>query len=407
MLRRLRHVALPVAISALLTARAARAEQPASTDGTVVETETVTPPVAAATPPAPGTAEMPAAPVVASQLDLPPAPDTSPVALKLYGDTLFQARNHGAVKTTFAVAHLDLFFTADVGKLSLLSEVFFEGREDNTIALDVERLQVSYLFENWLRVRAGRSHTAFGYYNDTYHHGNLFELTTERPFGVGFEDQGGLFTAHLVGAGADGTFELGKAGSLRYDAEIGNGRLADTTAVAVVQAGKTEKMGNVRLRWLTPVDGLAIGVNGVYDLVPEAEATATAPARPKIIEGIAGAHTYYMEHNVHFLAEGFVIHHEASAGSATNTVGAFTELGYTIGQFTPYVRPEYIHFPKGGDPIFQAPGAFWEGSSSVFDLRVGVRWLPLPQLALKLEGERLARGAGAQEIITTKIAFGF
>ena len=397
MLHRLRHVALPVVIGVLLTARAAHAEPPASTDA-AGDAETV---------PTPATPEASATLVVAAPLDAPTAPDTSPVALKLYGDTLFQARNHSAVKTTFAAAHLDLFFTADVGKLSLLSEVFFEGREDNTIALDVERLQVSYLFQNWLRVRAGRSHTALGYYNDTYHHGNLFELTTERPLGVGFEDGGGLLTAHLVGAGADGTFELGKAGALRYDAEIGNGRLADVTSVAVVQAGKTEKMGNVRLRWLTPVDGFAIGMNGVYDLVPEAEVTATAPARPKFIEGIIGAHTYYMEHNVHFLAEGFVIHHQASGGGATDTIGAFTELGYTFGQFTPYVRPEYIRFPKGGDPIFQAAGAFWEGSSSVLDLRVGVRWLPFPQLALKLEGERLARGAGAQEIITTKVAFGF
>lgn len=405
MARRFRHVALPVAIGVILTARTATAEPPAPADDSAAAvTATATAPAPTATAPA-ATATAPAA--APAFVEAAPAPDTAPVGLKLYGDTLFQARNHGAVKTTFAAAHLDLFFTADVGKLSLLSEVFFEGREDNTIALDVERLQVSYLFENWLRVRAGRSHTAFGYYNDTYHHGNLFELTTERPFGVGFEDQGGLFTAHLVGAGVDGTFELGKAGALRYDAEIGNGRLADLTAVAVVQAGKTEKMGNVRLRWLTPVDGFAIGVNGVYDLVPEAEATATAPARPKVIEGIGGVHTYYMEHNVHFLAEGFVIHHQASGGGATNTVGAFTELGYTFGDFTPYVRPEVIHFPRGGDPVFQAPGAFWEGSSSMLDLRLGVRWLPFPQLALKLEGERLARGAGAQEILTTKLAFGF
>lgn len=152
-------------------------------------------------------------------------PDTSAVSLKAYGDTLFQAVNHGPVKTTFAAAHLDLFLTAEVGKLSFLSEVFFEAREDNSIGTDIERLQVTYLFENWFRVHAGRSHTAFGYYSDTYHHGNLFELTTARPFGVGFEDSGGLFTAHLVGAGADGTFELGKAGALRYDAEVGNGRL--------------------------------------------------------------------------------------------------------------------------------------------------------------------------------------
>ncbi len=336
-----------------------------------------------------------------------PMPDTSLVGIKIYGDTLFQAVNHGAVKTTFAAAQLDLFLTADVGKLGFLSEIVFEAHEGNTTVLDVERAQVTYLIDNWLRLRAGRSHTAFGYYNDAYHHGNIFELTTQRPLGVGFEDQGGLLSAHLVGCGADGTFDLGKAGSLRYDAEIGNGRLADVSAVASAKAGKTEKMANVRLRWLTPLDGLAIGINGVYDLVPGKEATQTAPDRPKVVEGIGGIHAYYLEHKVHLLAESFLIHHEAPGQAATNTLGAFAELGYTFGQFTPYVRPEYIRFPRGGDPIFQEPGAFWEGTTSAFDLRFGVRWLASPQLALKLEGERFVRGGGPQEIITTKLAFGF
>ncbi len=351
----------------------------------------------------------PVEPAAAPAPDMPDiAPDTSPVGLKLYGDTLFRAQNHGAVKDTFEAAHLDFFLTADVGKLSFLSEVFFEGRETNEIAVDVERLQVAYLFENWLRLRAGRSHTAFGYYNDTYHHGNLFELTTERPLSVQFEDEGGLFAAHLVGVGADGTFELGSAGSLRYDAEVGNGRLRDTTAVAIVQADKTEKMANLRLRWLTPIDGLMIGVNGVYDLIPEVEASASDPAgRPKVVETIAATHVVYMEHNIHFLAEGYDIHHAQSGGGTSDTLGGFVELGYSFGAFTPYVRPEYIHFPDGGDPVFQHAGAFWEGSPSAFDLRAGVRWLAMPQLALKLEGERFARGNGPQEIVTAKLAFGF
>jgi hypothetical protein len=360
-------------------------------------------PAAAAAPAAPAAPTPPA--VVADPPPEPPA--ESAVALKVYGDTLFQFQNHGPVKTTFEAAHVDLFLTADVGKLSFLSEVFFEGRDTNEIAVDVERLQVSYLFENWLRVRAGRSHTAFGYYNDTYHHGNLFELTTQRPFGVGFEDQGGLFTAHLVGVGADGTIEAGAAGAFRYDAEIGNGRLGDPSAVAIVKAGKTEKMANLRLRWLTPIDGLIIGVNGVYDLVPEVDATATEPARRKVIEGIAGAHVVYMEHDVHLLLEGYVVHHERSGGGVFDTTGGFAELGYAFGKFTPYVRPEIIVFPKDGDPVYQQAGAFWAGASSVFDARVGVRWLAMPQLAIKLEAERLARGDGPQELITTKLAFGF
>jgi hypothetical protein len=174
-----------------------------------------------------------------------------------------------------------------------------------------------------------------------------------------------------------------------------------------MEAGKTEKMANLRLRWLTPIDGLIVGVNGVYDIVPEVDATTTDPARRRVVETIGGAHVVYMEHNVHCLVEGYAVHHERDGGGAFDTVGGFAELGYTFGAFTPYVRPEYLRFPTGGDPIYQAPGAFWAGAPEMFDARVGVRWLAMPQLALKLEGERIARGTGPQEIVTTKLAFGF
>lgn len=339
--------------------------------------------------------------------ETPMAPTESPVALKVYGDTMFQLLNRGPVKASFEAAHLDLFFTADVGKLSFLSEVFFEGESSNEVAVDVERLQVAYLFDNWLRVRAGRSHTAFGYYNDTYHHGSIFELTAERPFAVAFEDRGGLFAAHLVGVGADGTFDLGRGGGLRYDVEVGNGRPVDPTKVAIVHADKTEKMVNLRLRWLAPVEGLTVGANGVYDLAPEIEATATDPGRRKVVETIGAIHAAYMEHGVHFLAEGYDVHHAASGGGTFDTWGGFVELGYTLGAFTPYLRPEFIRFPDGGDPVFQRAGAPWDGTREVFDARVGVRWFPLPQLAVKLEGERIARGSVVQELLSTKLGFGF
>lgn len=340
-----------------------------------------------------------------------PAPTEAPadtgVTLKLYGDTQFSYRNRGAVKTTFEAAHLDLFFTYDVGRVAFLSEVFLEGRETNEVAVDVERLQIAYLFSNALRVRAGRSHTAFGYYSDTYHHGNLFELTTERPLGIAFEDEGGLLPAHIVGVGADGTFEGGAAGALRYDVEIGNGRLADPSAVAVSRAGKNEKMLNVRLRWITPIDGFLIGVNGMYDVVPARADANPALARNDVVQAMVGAHAVYTEHGVHMIAEGYLLHDTLSGGSAYDTWLGFVELGYRFGAFTPYLRPEYILFPRAGDPIFQQADGPWAATRTVFDARVGVKWVALPQLALKLEVDRVAHDTAPQESVNVKAAFGF
>lgn len=359
------------------------------------------PPAASGPPP-----EAAAAPPVEPSPSFVDAADVEDASLgiKAYGDTQFGLRNHSPVHASFAAAHLDLFITADVGRLSFLSEVFFEP-EDNEMGMDLERIQINYLFANWLRVRAGRMHTAFGYYNDTYHHGNLFELTTGRPFGAQFEDDGGMLTAHLVGIGVDGTFPVGDGGSFRYDLEVGNGRYSDITKVAIEQAAKDDKLINLRLRY-SPLDGLIFGVNAQHDTVP---ALSTAMlTRPRASELTFGAHVVYMVDAAHVLLEGFVVSHDPrGAAKATTSLGGFAELGYKIGDFTPYVRPELLHFPKNGDVVYQAADSFYAGTRNLFDLRVGVRYQPLLQLALKLELERVARDGDHQESATLKAAFGF
>lgn len=360
------------------------------------------------------------------------------LAIKMYGDTGMNVRNnsdqnwqtatsnpdvyaHG-VGLSFFAPRLDIFCSADAGNLSFLTEVMFESYQNN-FGVDLERIQLNYLFANWLRVTAGRSHLAWGYYNDSYHHGNIFELTTSRPFSVNFEDSDGIILSHNVGLGIDGTFDLGHGGSFRYDAEIGNGRPADITAVAMEYAEVTPKTYNLRLRWM-PIDGLILGINAMRGVIPTLAGTPAAgtqtgiPTRPQTEELVAGAHVVYTEHHFIIDVEGFAMRHNPDGMSSTSIYGGFAELGYTIGAFTPYVRPEYMRFPSTGDIIYQyaagdAQGAL-TGFQSIYygirdfsDVRVGVKWLVMPQLALKLEIERLGRDSQNQEIATVKAAFGF
>jgi hypothetical protein len=359
------------------------------------------------------------------------------LTLKMYGDSGFAMRNHAdqpwptstananvyrpGVWNSFFAPRLDLFGSSDVAKLSFLTEAMFEA-QNNQIAVDLERVQISYLFANWLRVRAGRTHLAWGYYNDSYHHGNFFELTTSRPYSVNFEDSFGIILSHNVGVGIDGTFELGSLGAVRYDAEVGNGRAADVTSVALQFADKNEKVVNVRIRWL-PLDGLIVGVNGMRDVVPSLAASgsptpAPTPDRPETEELVLGAHLVYTEHHLLLDVEGFAMRHNPTGAPSTNLYGGFAEVGYAIGAVTPYVRGEAIRFPSGGDLVYQwAPdsaqgilagtGSVYFGARDFSDFRAGVKWVPVPQLALKLEGDRVARGTQDQEIATVKAAFGF
>ena len=320
------------------------------------------------------------------------------------------------VNVAFFAPRLDLFGSANVDKLSFLTEIMFEGI-NNSIGVDVERVQVSWLFGDWLRVTAGRKHLAWGYYNDTYHHGNIFELTTSRPYSVDFEDSLGIVMSHLIGFSADGTFRLGQT-YLRYDIEAGNPRSADITAVSVQFAQSTAPTVNARLRFM-PTDGLILGINGMRDVIPSlAPGSGMGPTRPVTEELVAGAHVVYTEHHLLLDAEGFAMQHNPTGLASTSIYGAFVELGYTLGAFTPYVRPEYIRFPASNDIIFQyllgsaegqivGANSVYAGIQDFFDLRVGVKWMVIPQLAIKLEADRLGRDGQHMEYGTLKVAFGF
>ena len=199
---------------------------------------------------------------------------------------------------------------------------------------------------------AGRTHVAWGYYNDTYHHGNLFELTTARPFSVNFEDSLGIIATHNVGLGIDGTFDFGNAGSLRYDAEVGNGRAPDITSVSLQFADKNEKAVNVRLRRFGRRHHRRNQRDA--DVVPAlASAQIGVASRPLAEELVGGAHVAYMENHMHVDVEAFAMRHNPQGAPSTNIYGGFAELGYRIAAFTPYFRGEYMRFPSSGDVVYQ------------------------------------------------------
>src|SRR6185295_654484 len=151
-------------------------------------------------------------------------PARADIALSMYGDI------SGVLKTTgtrhgtedgFRAAKLDLFATTTIERWLFLAETLFEANEENSFALDVERIEVGYLYSNELRILIGRFHSAIGYYNDAFHHGTYFMVPAERPTMVEFEDAGGLIPAHNIGVHLDGRFAIGDD-HFRYDLELAN-----------------------------------------------------------------------------------------------------------------------------------------------------------------------------------------
>lgn len=327
-------------------------------------------------------------------------PASADTELALYGDTGASIATHRAA--SFEAGELDLFATASVNRWSFLAETMFEAGDDNEFRVEVERVVATYLHADWLRVGVGRFHSAFGYYNDAFHHGTYFMVSAERPRMVSFEDEGGLIPAHTIGVHADGRVPFA-GGKLRYDLELGNGRGPVPSLVQTHVDSNDQKSVDVRLRYEPggALEGLVVGASAYVDTIPSSSTRATVTARGDIAERLANVHAAYLEHGVHAIAEAMVAEHDAG-GTDYRTFAAYAEGGYTLGAYTPYARVEWTRFDDKGDPYYDvAPGTRHR------DLTVGVRYLANENIALKLEGRAELDSAERTYGLATQLAFAF
>ncbi len=327
------------------------------------------------------------------------------VPLSFYGDVDFGLRKEGDYSNAFAVPRLELFATHHIDRVSFLTEVMLEVNELNSFELDVERVEIGFQVTDWLRLRAGRFHSALGYYNDAFHHGAYFMVPVSRASIIDFEDGGGLIPAHSVGLHADGRFELGSTARLRFDVELSNGRQGSLTEIANLFDVNKGKAVNVRLRLepLGVLEGLMVGLNVMFDRLTLGSETGTQWAT----EQIFGVHAAYFEHNLNLIAEGYAFHHALDGGAFDGvTWAAMFEGGYVFDDLTPYVRFELARFPSGGDPVFSSDSA----AGDRLGLAVGLKYTFSPNVAFKLQGEWFHHGAaGLAERFTgtAQCAFAF
>jgi len=318
------------------------------------------------------------------------------LGINVYGDIGYDvARTTNPTDTTnaFSAPRLELFLQEQQGRLAFLAETMFEVGDFNEFGIDMERIEVAYLFSDYLRVRFGRFHTAIGYYNDAYHHGRYFQLTVDRPEMVRFEDEGGLIPAHSVGLHADGRFGLGALGALRYDADLANGRGVIPDEVTNLTDPNDAKAYNLRLR-IEPafLDGLIAGGNIYVDKI-NALPVAGLPAQ-RIDELILGAHLVYLENNIHLIAEYLHVSHKVSAtGYSGTTQAGFVEVGYVIQRLTPYARFQRVSVPAVLDTFYAQNVLAMQGS--LYAAVVGLRFGVSDYLALKLEGGYIKRDSGS------------
>jgi hypothetical protein len=338
-----------------------------------------------------------------------PAAVRAQLNLNVYGDVGGHLEHAADTSHSFSAPHVEFLPSGSAGDFSFLAEVNFEIGDNNTFDASAERLEVAYLVDDRLRLRAGRFHTAIGYYNDAYHHGTYFLLPTDRPLWLDFEDGGGLIPSHSVGVHADGRFNFA-VGGLRYDLDLANGRGRRLVEVQNLTDDNKTKAFNVRLRFEPEfLPGLVLGANLYVDrIAANAEADLPAPI-PEMDERMLGIHAAYLEGCFHLITEAaFFSHDETRRSKSYSTQAYLVEVGYEVGAVTPYAVFERVSFGDEVSPYFLTSPLGEAGSQTLG--RAGVKWKVGDHLAVKLEAGRQAfdrAGSTANDFARFQAAFAF
>ncbi|MDO8445053.1 MAG: hypothetical protein Q7T53_02940 [Deltaproteobacteria bacterium] len=264
--------------------------------------------------------------------------------LGLFGDINYTTKSREHPHDAFYFHELSLYSAASYGdRLNFLAEIAFEHEE-----ADIERVWIGYTVNDLLVIRAGKFHTAMGYWNKTYHHGRQLFTTVDRPFFLAFEHDGGVLPVHITGLEIEGSKAFG-IGRLKYEFELGNGpeMMGGMLEPNNASDNNSSKQPVLRVS-LRPsaVKGLSVGVFATNFEVDTSTKTG-------LDETIYGADIVYAANGFEFITEGFIFYNPDGDG-----IACYGQLSYTYGDWTPYARYERLEV-QGTDPYFKdLPGGF-------------------------------------------------
>ncbi|MBI3610293.1 MAG: hypothetical protein HY204_06280 [Nitrospirae bacterium] len=297
---------------------------------------------------------------------------------------------------TFGLGPFDLFLTQPLeNRLEVLSELVVESDRTGDSFIDLERLQMSYLFSAAFQIHAGRFHNILGYWNTAYHHAALFHTTIDRPKFLAFEDNGGILPVHLVGVWLSGTVAASPT-DIEYGVMAGNGARIDndrdrftfTLDPGNISDPNKNKAVSANLAFKPSIPaGLGLGIFGNFSQVPILDITLPTSLTQQVDQSILGADLFYQNMQngsscLELLAEYYrFIDKDSQASTGRFTSSAYyVQSGYHLTErFVPYLRYEQVRI-AAGDPYFTALGTT-NSNRWVYGLRCSLN----PSSAIKAE----------------------
>jgi hypothetical protein len=339
-----------------------------------------------------------ASPVCAQPPDEHHDPTAGPgpeMLVRAFGSVDWGATQLPGVANSFTLGQFDLFVTASLNdRVSVLAEIVMEASGANTrVVTDLERLQLTFRFNDHVQLSTGRYHTGIGFYNVAFHHGSYFEIPIGRPRVFDFEDEGGVLPVHEVGISVRGTVP-NTGSALRYLAEIGNGRTWVSDEDAEGRDRNRSKSTNVGLslrpeRWR----GVEVGTSFYRDAI-------FATPSSEVALRIAAAYAVYRTTNTEAMAEWLTLSHTIAGTPTFRNHGGYAQVSRAWRQVRPYYR---------FDRLAISPSTPFIGDRGSFQANViGLRFDPAMWIGLKAQYER-SNEAGVRGIdaVRTQLVFVF
>ncbi|MEQ1838555.1 MAG: hypothetical protein ABL858_09535 [Candidatus Nitrotoga sp.] len=319
------------------------------------------------------------------------------VPLHGFYDVGFATNNNGKYGSKgFNVGSFDLYLTPQFGdRVKSLVELIFEVEADGSLATDMERVQLGYIFGDEATLWAGRFHSPFGYWNTAFHHGAQIQTSIRRPKFIDFEDKGGIMPSHMTGAWLIGKIPAG-AGNVNYDLYGGNGpqliqEAPDLAGINSPAAGSDDNHQaftgfNLGYNFTGAADGLRLGTHGFKGDVNDSLGNVTDV-------GMNGLYGTYITDDWEILTEYYHFSNKvkkvnpltgtAIVGSTNPSNAWFAQAAKSFGQWIPFVRLEKASLNQD-DPYFfnQISGASYSRQA------VGLRYDLNGTSAIKLELDR-------------------
>jgi hypothetical protein len=300
---------------------------------------------------------------------------------------------------SFSLGDFDLFVNSRLtGHLSMLGELLITSDFTNQFNAEMDRLMLTYTANKYLKISAGKFHTAIGYYSNGFYRARYFQTATGVPLLFTDEDDRGILPVHSIGLTATGELPSGPLG-VHWVAEVANGTASQNPNSEAIQNFVEENNGkavNFAL-YARPesVSGLDVGVSFYHDRLHPSGLGSFA-------ERIYSAHAAVIRPHLELMAEGVLLQHDPGLISRSfNTFSGYAQASYKLRQIRPYFRYEYQNIPKS-DPIFASLPGRLSGPS------LGVRYDLSDFAALKVQYGLLGyRAASSINALQAQLAFAF